>query len=455
MSFQTINPANDEIIKHYEEFTAGELNSIIDKTDLAFKSWRKTSFNYRSDLMRNAATILRERKREYGQLMAIEMGKPINQGIAEAEKCAWVCDFYADNAESFLNDMSIKTDASKSFVSFLPLGTVLAIMPWNFPFWQVFRFAAPALMAGNVGLLKHSRNTMGCACKIEEIFMEAGFPEYTFKNLIIGSAPVESIIRNPKVTAVTLTGSTPVGAEVAKIAGSQIKKTVMELGGSDPYIILKDADLAKAAEICVNARLINSGQSCIAAKRFIIEEPVYDKFVGLFTEIVKSRKMGDPLDESNHIGPQARKDLQLELHEQVLKSQALGAELLVGGQLPDTKGYYYPATVLGNCIKGMPAYDEELFGPVAAMIKASNEDEAVEIANDTIFGLGAAIFTSDIDKGERIAREELNAGACFVNDSVKSDPRMPFGGVKESGYGRELACFGIREFMNIKSVVVK
>lgn len=455
MSFQTINPSNEEIIENYEEFTTEEINEIIDKSALAFNSWRKTSFEHRSNMMKNAASILRKNRRDYAFLMALEMGKPINQGIAEVEKCAWVCDFYADNAESFLNDMSLKTEASKSFVSFLPIGPVLAIMPWNFPFWQVFRFAAPALMAGNVGLLKHSRNSMGCACKIEEIFIEAGFPEYVFKNLIISSDPVESIIRNPKVAAVTLTGSTPVGAEVAKVAGSQIKKTVMELGGSDPYIILKDADLQNTAEICVNARLINSGQSCIAAKRFIIEEPVYDEFVGLFVEIMKSRKMGNPIVESNHIGPQARKDLQLELHQQVVKSKAMGAEILLGGELPTTKGFYYPATVLGNCKKGMPAYDEELFGPVAAMIKATNSNEAIEIANDTIFGLGAAIFTADIDNGERIAREEINAGACFVNDSVKSDPRMPFGGVKESGYGRELACFGIREFMNIKSVVIK
>ncbi len=455
MDFQTINPSNEEIIHNYEEFSGSKINSIIDNAELAFKSWRKTTFQFRSDLMKNASKILRDKKIEYAQLMAIEMGKPINQGIAEVEKCAWVCDYYADNAESFLTDMGIKTESSKSFVSFLPIGAVLAIMPWNFPFWQVFRFAAPALMAGNVGILKHSRNTMGCACKIEEIFSLAGFPEFAFSNLIIGSAPVESIIRNKKIAAITLTGSTPVGAEVGKIAGSQIKKTVMELGGSDPYIILKDAELDNAAKICANARLLNSGQSCIAAKRFIIEDSVYDEFSSLLVKYMQEKKMGDPLDESNFVGPQARKDLQLELNHQVESSIAKGADLLLGGSMPNSKGYFYPPTVLGNCSIGMPAYNEELFGPVAALIRAKDVETAIDIANDTSFGLGAAIFTADIENGERIARDELNAGACFVNDSVKSDPRMPFGGVKESGYGRELGCFGIREFMNIKSVVVK
>ena len=455
MAFQTINPSTEEIIKEYEEYSNNKIEELIYNSDLAFKSWRKTTFQHRSDLMKNTSRILVNRKKEFAEIMAIEMGKPIAQGIAEVEKCAWVCDFYSENAESFLNDMSIKTENRKSYVSFLPIGTVLAIMPWNFPFWQVFRFAAPALMAGNVGLLKHSRNTMGCACMIEEVFKQAGFPENIFTNLVIGSTQVESIIKNNKVKAVTLTGSTPVGAEVAKIAGSQIKKTVMELGGSDPYIILKDADLEYSAIQCVNARLINSGQSCIAAKRFIIEEAVYDEFTNLFVKFMKEKKMGNPLDSSNFIGPQARKDLQLELHQQVKKSVALGAKLLLGGLLSTDKGYYYPATVLADCKKGMPAYDEELFGPVAAMIKAKDENHAIDIANDSIFGLGAAIFTSDIDKGEKIAREELNAGACFVNDFVKSDPRLPFGGINQSGYGRELACFGIREFMNIKSVVVK
>ena len=387
--------------------------------------------------------------------MTLEMGKPIAQSRAEVEKCAWVCEYYAENAEKFLSDELITTDASKSFVTFQPLGVVLAVMPWNFPFWQVFRFAAPSLMAGNSGILKHASNVSGCALAIEEVFREAGFPKNLFKTILVPSSEMESVIKNEKIKAVTLTGSVPAGKSVAKTAGSVLKKTVMELGGSDPYVILEDADLEMAAETCVNARLINGGQSCIAAKRFIVVEKIYNEFEKLFVEKMKSKKMGDPFDESNDLGPQASVSLRDDLHKQVEKSIKLGAELLLGGKIPEIKGAYYPPTVLSNVKKGMPAYDEELFGPVAAIIKSKDETEAIKIANDTIFGLGAAVFTSDMKRGEKIAKEKLQAGCCFVNAFVKSDPRLPFGGIKESGYGRELSAFGIKEFVNIKTIYIK
>ena len=387
--------------------------------------------------------------------MTLEMGKPIAQSRAEVEKCAWVCEYYAENAEKFLSDELITTDASKSFVTFQPLGVVLAVMPWNFPFWQVFRFAAPSLMAGNSGILKHASNVSGCALAIEEVFREAGFPKNLFKTILVPSSEMESVIKNEKIKAVTLTGSVPAGKSVAKTAGSVLKKTVMELGGSDPYVILEDADLEMAAETCVNARLINGGQSCIAAKRFIVVEKIYNEFEKLFVEKMKLKKMGDPFDESNDLGPQASVSLRDDLHKQVEKSIKLGAELLLGGKIPEIKGAYYPPTVLSNVKKGMPAYDEELFGPVAAIIKSKDETEAIKIANDTIFGLGAAVFTSDMKRGEKIAKEKLQAGCCFVNAFVKSDPRLPFGGIKESGYGRELSAFGIKEFVNIKTIYIK
>ena len=443
MNFQTINPATEEIICEYEEYSTNKIEEIIQNSETAYLKWKRTSLAERSKLMLNAADILINRKREFAELMALEMGKPILQGIAEIEKCASCCRYYAENAEQQLKDIHINTDFKKSYVSFQPIGIVLAIMPWNFPFWQVFRFAAPTLMAGNAGLLKHARNTMGCAIKIEDIFAEAGFPEHLFSNLVIGSSLVKKVIEHPLVSAVTLTGSTPVGAEVASLAGSLIKKTVMELGGSDPYIILKDADLGKAAESCVNARLINSGQSCIAAKRFIVVESVYEQFESLFSQKMKSKIMGNPLDENVHIGPQARQDLRKELHQQVETSVKLGGKLLLGGYIPEGKGYFYPATIISNAQKGMPVYEEETFGPVAAIIKAKNETDAIEIANSTSFGLGAAIYSQNIEKAERIARNELFAGTCYVNDFVRSDSRLPFGGIKESGNGRELSEFGI------------
>ena len=452
---KSINPATEEEIKTYEEMNPDEIEKIVSSADKTFIEWRKTSFSTRSQKMKKAAKVLRQNADKYSRLMTEEMGKPIAQSKSEVEKCAWVCDYFAENGEEFLKDKIIESDASKSFVTFQPLGVVLAVMPWNFPYWQVFRFAVPGLMAGNAGLLKHASNVTGCALAIEEVFREAGFPENLFRTLIVSSSKMDKVIELEKIRAVTLTGSVPAGKAVAAKAGSLIKKTVLELGGSDPYIILKDADLESAADACVTSRLINGGQSCIAAKRFIAVREIYNDFCDLFVEKMKKKKMGDPFDESNDLGPQARDNLRDDLHYQVQKSTGKGAKLLLGGKIPEMKGAYYPPTVLGDVMKGMPAYDEELFGPVASLIKAENENEAVKIANDSVFGLGAAVFTSDVKRGERIAREELNAGNCFINSFVKSDPRLPFGGVKESGYGRELSYFGIHEFVNIKTVYVK
>jgi succinate-semialdehyde dehydrogenase/glutarate-semialdehyde dehydrogenase len=452
---QSINPATEELIKEYPEMDNQQVSEIINYADASFHSWKKTDFSERSILMAKAANVLRDRKNDLSKLMTLEMGKPILQSVAEIEKCVWVCNYYADNAKLFLDDEFVETDAAKSFVAYQPIGVVLAVMPWNFPLWQVFRFAAPALMAGNGGILKHSSNVCGCALAIEDIFREAGFFKNLFRTILVKSSDMNGVIEHPLIRAVTLTGSVPAGKVVAAKAGTVLKKTVLELGGSDPYIVLEDADLEKAAETCVTARLINGGQSCIAAKRFIIVESVYDEFTKLFLQKMKQVKMGDPFDKENLLGPQASIPLRDELHQQVLKSTELGAELLLGGKIPDINGAFYPATVLSNVKKGMPAYDEELFGPVAALIKVKDETEAINTANDSLFGLGAAVFTKDFGRGERIAKEELAAGTCFVNAFVKSDPRLPFGGVKESGYGRELSVFGIREFVNIKSVYVE
>ena len=451
----SINPATGEIINSFKIMDPLIVDSVISSVNDAYEKWRSTDFNLRSKLMQKASDVLKADKESYSRLMTEEMGKPINQSRAEVEKCAWVCEFYAENAEKFLSDNIIRTDASKSFVTFQPLGVVLAVMPWNFPFWQVFRFASPGLMAGNGGLLKHASNVSGCALAIEEVFIKAGFPENVFRSILLPSSRMEEVIKNEKVKAVTLTGSVPAGKSVAKTAGSVLKKTVMELGGSDPYLILEDADLELAANTCVTSRLINGGQSCIAAKRFVVVENIYDEFERLFVEKMKSKKMGDPFNEENDLGPQASLQLRDELHKQVTKSAEMGAKLVLGGEIPVGKGAFYPPTVLSGVKKGMPAFDEELFGPVAALIKAKDEDEAVRIANDTVFGLGAAVFTSDEIRGEKIARERLHAGCCFVNEFVKSDPRLPFGGIKESGYGRELSVFGIREFVNIKTVYVR
>lgn len=454
MSIEVINPATNSKINSFEEMDLNEVDSIIDHVDATWQQWKDVDFPERAKLMKNAAGVLKKNKEKYAALMTEEMGKIYSQGISEIEKCAWVCEYYADHAQEFLEEQVIKTDASKSFVTYQPLGVVLAIMPWNFPFWQVFRFAAPGLMAGNAAVLKHASNVPGCALAIEEVFKKAGFPENVFRTLLIKSSDIEKVIENPKIKAATLTGSVGAGKSVAEQAGKRLKKTVLELGGSDPYLVLKDADIDHAAKICAKSRLINSGQSCIAAKRFIVVEEVKEQFEKAFIEEMKSKKMGDPNDEDTDIGPMAREDLRDELHDQVQKSIDQGAECILGGSIPEKGGAWYPATILKNVKPGMPAYDEELFGPVASIINVKDEEEAILVANDTVFGLGAAVFTKDKKRGESIAAEKLNAGCCFVNELVKSDPRLPFGGVKESGYGRELSHFGIREFVNIKTVYV-
>ncbi|MBT8401872.1 MAG: NAD-dependent succinate-semialdehyde dehydrogenase [Rhodothermia bacterium] len=452
---KTINPATGEFLEEYEAHSTDQVDQAIKKASERQASWKSTSFADKAQLMRTAAGLLRERAEPYAALMASEMGKPIAQGKSESEKCAWVCEYYADNAEAFLADELIETDASESFVTYQPLGVILAIMPWNFPFWQVFRFAAPTLMAGNTALLKHASNVPGCALAIEDVFRDAGFPDGVFTALLVDSQGASRVIENPLVKAVSLTGSTAAGRAVAEKAASVLKKSVLELGGSDPYVILEDANLEEAVSTCVESRLINSGQSCIAAKRFIVPQSIRKAFEEKFTEAMTKKTLGDPFDDQTDIGPQARVDLRDELHQQVTKSVEKGATLLCGGFVPKGEGAYYPATVLTDVSPGSAAYDEELFGPVAAIIPVKDEGEAIRVANDSPFGLGAAVFTSDIDKGRAIAREQLEAGACFVNAFVRSDPRLPFGGIKDSGYGRELARNGILEFVNTKTVYVR
>ncbi len=454
MAIIAVNPASGETIREYDELAPAEVGAIVQRVDGVYHAWRKTTFEERAACMRRAAGVLRDRAGEFAQLMTTEMGKPIKDGRAEAEKCAWVCDYYAKNAERFLKPGLVETDASKSFITYNPLGVILAVMPWNFPFWQVFRFAAPTLMAGNTAVLKHASNVPACAMAIEAVFREAGFPEDAFRTLLVGSKQVDAIIENPLIRAVTLTGSTPAGKAVAAKAGEMLKKTVLELGGSDPYIVLDDADLPTAVDVCVASRLLNSGQSCIAAKRFIVSAKNQSQFEDLYVQRMRQAIMGDPLAEETDVGPLARHDLRDELHEQVQQSVEKGARLLLGGEIPEGDGAYYPPTVLTDVKRGMPAYDEELFGPVAAIIPVADEIEAIAVANDTIFGLGAAIFTTDIERGERLAAEQIEAGSCFVNALVKSDPRLPFGGIKESGYGRELSVYGIKEFVNVKTVYV-
>ena len=455
MNLISINPANNKKLNSYQEISKDSINQIIDSSFNTFLEWRNKSFSYRAKKMRYLAELLKQKKEELGLLMTKEMGKPIKQSIAEAEKCAWVCEYYADNAEQFLSQKEIPTESTKSFISFQPIGIVLAIMPWNFPFWQVFRFASPALMAGNVGILKHASNVQGCAIEIEKLFLEAGFPKFAFSNLVIGSKKVSNVIKNSKISAVTLTGSTPAGKSVASLAGSLLKKTVLELGGNDPYVILEDADLDNAVKSCIAGRMLNAGQSCIAAKRFIVVQSCLKEFIDKVHNEIKKMKMGDPINPDINIGPMVNNIARDELHQQVIISIEKGAKLLFGGKIPQLDGAFYPPTLLVDVIPGMPAFDDELFGPVAVVISAKDQSHAIELANKTNFGLGAAIFTRDLDKGENIATKELEAGSCFVNDFVKSDPRLPFGGIKESGYGRELSEFGIQEFVNIKSVVIQ
>jgi succinate-semialdehyde dehydrogenase/glutarate-semialdehyde dehydrogenase len=432
-----------------------EAGQRLEKAHEAFQVWRRTQFPERAGLMKTVSRILTENREEYARTMALEMGKPITSGRAEIDKCAWVCEYYAAHAEKMLQPEMVETDARKSYVTYNPLGVILAVMPWNYPFWQVFRHAAPGIMAGNAIVLKHASNVPGCSMAIADIFKKAGYPESLFQNFLIAGRRAERLIEHPAICAVTLTGSKAAGQAVAVQAGKLLKKTVLELGGSDPYIILEDADLEKSVDTCVAGRLLNSGQSCIAAKRFVVVEDVRGQFEEMFVEKMRSKKMGDPLDETVDIGPQARMDLRDALHRQVAQSIEKGAFCMLGGEVPEGKGAFYPATVLSKVARGMPAYDEETFGPVAAIIPAKNERHAVQLANDSAFGLGAAVFTRDRDRGDRIAANELEAGNCFVNAFVKSDPRLPFGGVKESGYGRELSHHGLKEFVNIKSVYIQ
>ena len=455
MIFQSINPATDELIAEYPDTSSNEVRAALARSAAASADWRLTTFADRARMLRRAATILRDRKAEWGTLMAREMGKPLAQGMSEAEKCAWACEYYADNGEHFLAQVPVETDASRSYVAWRPLGPVFAIMPWNFPFWQVIRFAAPALMAGNTAILKHAPNVGGCAEAIANLFREAGLPDEAFEVLFIDTDAAAEVIRSPEVAAVTLTGSTRAGRAVAAEAGRALKKVVLELGGSDPYVVLSDADVDMAATACVTGRLLNSGQSCIAAKRWIVTPAVADAFVRKVVDALQDQRVGDPLDEATQVGPMARKDLRDTLHGQVTNSVSAGAVLRFGGTMPDGPGAFYPVTLLDDVAPGMPAYEEELFGPVASILRADDDEDALRIANDTSYGLGAAVFTRDTNRGERLAREHLEAGSCFVNGFVKSDPRLPFGGIKGSGHGRELSVLGIREFVNPKTVWVR
>jgi succinate-semialdehyde dehydrogenase / glutarate-semialdehyde dehydrogenase len=454
MAIESINPATGEKFETYAEMPRAEVDDIVGKAHQAFLAWRQTSFDERAQYPVGAAQILRNKAEIWARLMAHEMGKPLRDGIAEAQKCAACCEFFAGNAARMLAREPVKTEGRTSFVTFNPLGVVLAVMPWNFPFWQLFRFAAPALMAGNAAVLKHASNVPGCALAIEQILRDAGLPENLLRTLLIGNAQVEAVIAHPLVRAVTLTGSGPAGRAVARKAGEMLKKTVLELGGSDAYLVMEDADLELAASVCTKGRLVNCGQSCIAAKRFIVVEPVRREFEQRFVQKMQAARQGDPMEMATEIGPLARHDLRETLHRQVERSIEGGARCLLGGEIPAGPGAYYPPTVLTDVGKGMPAWDEELFGPVAAIIPVRDEAQAIATANDSLFGLGGAVITRDVARGERIAAESLEAGCVFVNDSVRSDPRLPFGGVKESGYGRELSAYGIREFVNIKTVFV-
>jgi succinate-semialdehyde dehydrogenase/glutarate-semialdehyde dehydrogenase len=450
----TINPATGETLKTFDSLTEEEIDEKLKRAFETFRSYRRTSFEEREWMMLRAAEIIEAEKKEFGRLMTTEMGKPIKAAIQEAEKCAWVCRYYAENAAHHLADQVLQTNATKSYIHFQPLGPVLAVMPWNFPFWQVFRFAAPTLMAGNVGLLKHASNVPQCALAIEDIFRRAGFPEGAFQTLLIGSDLVQRVLEDRRVIAATLTGSEPAGRNVAGIAGKQIKKTVLELGGSDPFIVMPSADMDEAVSVAVKARTINNGQSCIAAKRFIIASEIYDEFERRFVEVMKALRVGDPMDEATDIGPLATEQILKGLDEQVRTSVAAGALLLTGGKRLAGRGNFYEPTVLANIPRESPAYCEEVFGPVALLFRVKGIDEAIRLANDTSFGLGAAAWTNDAQESAAFI-DELEAGCVFINGMVASDPRLPFGGVKNSGYGRELSEFGIREFVNIKTVWIR
>lgn len=451
MTMASVNPATGETLATFEEHDAATIERALAQAAARFASWRKTPFAERAAKLVRAAELLEGEKERFGRLMTLEMGKPIGAAIAEVEKCAWVCRFYAEKAEGFLAPEPVATDAGESYVRYDPLGVVLAVMPWNFPFWQVWRFAAPALMAGNVGILKHASNVPQSALAIEEILRRAGFPEGCFTTLLVGSKQVAALIDDPRVAAVTLTGSEGAGVAVGGQAGRQIKKCVLELGGSDPFVVMPSADLDKAATTAVKARTINNGQSCIAAKRFVVHAVVYDAFVERFLAGMKALRVGDPIEPSTEIGPLATASIRDELAEQVDRSVAAGAKVLLGGAKLDGVGNFYAPTVLADPVPGTPAWSDELFGPVAVVFRVGSLDEAIAVANHPTFGLGASAWTNDESEKRRFA-VELEAGSVFVNGMVKSDPRLPFGGIKRSGYGRELAAHGIREFTNVKTV---
>ncbi|HEX8692358.1 MAG TPA: NADP-dependent succinic semialdehyde dehydrogenase [Longimicrobium sp.] len=454
MPIATINPATGETLETFEPLTNAQVEEKLARADKAFRAHRGTSWDQRREWMRRAAEILEAEKQELGRLMTTEMGKTLKSAVAEAEKCAWACRYYVDHAERFLADETVETGAARSLVRYQPIGPVLAVMPWNFPFWQVFRFAAPALMAGNVGLLKHASNVPRCALAIEDVFRRAGFPEGVFQTLLVGVDAVARILDDPRVKAATLTGSTPAGSSVAERAGKRLKKTVLELGGSDPFIVMPSADLAAAAKTAAKARTINNGQSCIAAKRFIVHEAVADEFTAAFVREMEALKVGDPMQETTDLGPLATESIRGEVDEQVRKSVEKGARVLSGGEVPDGRGWYYPPTILADIPEDSPAYTEEVFGPVALLFRVPDAAAAVRLANDSQFGLGSAVWTRDRDEARRFT-DEIEAGMVFVNAMVASDPRLPFGGVKQSGYGRELGEFGIREFVNIKTVWIE
>ena len=454
MAIATINPATGELLRSFEPWDEGQIDGALQQATETFRTYRRTSIAERAAWLLRAAEILEAEKAQLGRLMTTEMGKPLKAAVEEAAKCAVGCRYYAEHAAGFLADEVVETNATRCFIRYQPLGPILAVMPWNFPFWQVFRFAAPALMAGNVGLLKHASNVPQCALAIEDIIHRAGFPVGAFQTLLVGSDQVQRILEDPRVAAATLTGSELAGSRVAETAGKQLKKTVLELGGSDPFIVMPSADLEAAATTAVKARAINNGQSCIAAKRFIVAEPVADEFERRFVEGMRALKVGDPLDETTDVGPMATPDICTDLHDQVRRSVAVGARILVGGEPLQRPGNYFAPTVLTDIPEDSPAYREELFGPVAALFRVPGIDEAIRIANDTTFGLGSSVWTNDEAEQAQFI-DEIEAGQVFVNGMVASDPRLPFGGVKRSGYGRELSVFGLREFVNVKTVWMK
>ena len=450
-----VNPATGEPGRSHDGHTLAEARAITARTRAAFEAWRAVPIAERAPPMRKAAAVLRARAAEFAELMTGEMGKPHSDGLAEVEKCAFNCDYFAEHAAEFLARRPVDLGGPKTFVTYNPLGVILAVMPWNFPLWQVFRFAAPTLMAGNAAVLKHASNVPGSALAIEEVFRAAGFPEDLFRTLLIPGRDVRAMIEDPNVAAVTLTGSVAAGRSVAEAAGASLKKAVLELGGADAYLVLDDADIDQAATVCAAARMVNAGQSCIAGKRFIVLPAVREAFERALVEKLSAYRMGDPRDPATKLGPLSSVEARDEIHEQVQKSIAAGARLLLGGAAPEQPGAWYPATVLTDVRPGQPAHDEEIFGPVAAIIEAPDEAAAIRIANDSEFGLGSGVLTRDLARGERIAAEALEAGMSFVNANVRSDPRLPFGGVKHSGYGRECSDFGIYEFVNVKSVLVQ